>query len=169
MEKIKKVYYYLFYKLYKHSQSSVFPNDFAASIFLGVLGIWFSISILNYYNVFIDRNVIFSKNVYIGIATFFLIVSYITIDYNNSWKKYIQEFDKLPKEKNRKGSIIVWSIIGLIIFNTIFSYYLLFARAKREQTGPYAPEFVAQKRKEDSLKKAQQIENLKKIYGEDKK
>jgi hypothetical protein len=51
----------------------------------------------------------------------------------------------------------------------LFSFYLLFAQAKKKQTGPYAPEFVTQKRREDSLQKAQQIEKLKKIHGENKK
>lgn len=37
----------------------------------------------------------------------------------------------------------------------LFSFYLLFAEAKKNQTGPYAPEIVAKERREDSLQKAQ--------------
>jgi len=95
--------------------------------------------------------------------------NYFTLDFKDYWIKYFKEFDKLPKEKNKKYGMIVWSIIILIIGNMLFSFYLLFAQAKKNQTGPYAPEIVAKEKMEDSLQKAQQIEKLKKIYGEDKK
>lgn len=42
-------------------------------------------------------------------------------------------------------------------------------KARKDQTGPYAQEIIAKERREDSLQKSQQIEKLKKIYGEDKK
>ncbi|WP_128124923.1 hypothetical protein [Chryseobacterium carnipullorum] len=34
-------------------------------------------------------------------------------------------------------------------------------QARKDQTGPYTPEIVARERREDSLQKAKQIENLK--------
>ncbi|SEH49298.1 hypothetical protein [Chryseobacterium culicis] len=151
MEKIKKAYYYFFYKLYKHSKGSIFPENFTGSIFLGTLGIWFTITLLNYYNIFIDKSINFTKEVYIGIAVFFLLTSYITIDYNDTWKKYNQEFDQLPTEKNKVGGIIVWSVIIVIVANMIFSYYFLYERAKRNQTGPYAKEYIQQQKIKDSL------------------
>ncbi|WP_300687363.1 hypothetical protein [Chryseobacterium sp.] len=151
MEKIKKAYYYFFYKLYKHSKGSIFPEDFTGSIFLGTLGIWFTITLLNYYNIFIDKSINFTKGVYIGIAVFFLLTSYITIDYNNTWKKYNLEFDQLSKEKNKIGGIIVWSIIVLVIINMIFSYYLLSERAKSNHTGPYSREYIEEQKIKDSL------------------
>jgi len=57
----------------------------------------------------------------------------------------------------------------LIVGNLIFSFYCLDQKAKENQTGPYASEVLTKKRKKDSLQKAQQIQKLKKIYGEDKK
>ncbi|WP_164462415.1 hypothetical protein [Chryseobacterium shandongense] len=57
----------------------------------------------------------------------------------------------------------------MLIINFIFSFYCLDQRARKDQIGPYAPEIVAKERKEDSLQKTQQIERLKKIYGEDQK
>lgn len=57
-------------------------------------------------------------------------------------------------------------------FNNYWKFYffiLLFRQASKDQVGPYAPEIVAKEKREDSLQKAKQIENLKKIYGEDKK
>lgn len=90
----------------------------------------------------------------------FLLTSYITIDYNDTWKKYILEFDKLPTEKNKVGSIIVWSVIIVIVANMIFSYYLLYERAKRNQTGPYSKEYIQQQKIKDSL----EIEQYKKEW-----
>lgn len=168
---IKKLYYYFFYKMYKAIQYTSYPFGnfllgFKASLLVIALEIWFSITILNYYNIFIDRNIHFSKSIYLGIVLFFSILSYITIDYSSTWKKYNQKFDQLPKKKNIIGSWIAVLIVLIIIMNFIFSFYLLFAQAKKNQTGPYAPEIVAKEKREDSLQKAQQIKKLKKIYGE---
>lgn len=170
MEKIKQAYYYLYYKLYKYSQSSIFPNDFAATIFLYALGIFFFFSLINYYNLFTNTH--HEVNKILVIIIYFIIIvipNYFIFHHNSQWKDIVKEFDKLPEEKNKKGGIIVWSIIILIIGNMLFSFYLLFEEAKRNQTGPYAPEIVAKEKREDSLQKAQQVEKLKKIYGEDRK
>ncbi|MCQ4138771.1 hypothetical protein [Chryseobacterium sp. EO14] len=170
MKKIKQAYYYLYYRLYKHSQSSIFSNDYAATVFLYALWIFFLFSIFNYYSLFTNTNQEVNKVLGIIIYCILIVIpNYFIFHYNDKWKIVVKEFDKLPKEKNKKYGIIVWSIIILIIGNMLFSFYLLFAQAKKDQTGPYAPEIVAKERKEDSLQKAQQIEKLKKIYGEDKK
>lgn len=173
MNKIKQAYYYLFYKLYKHAQKSptIFPYDFIAGLYLEVLIVFIVLSVTNYYD-YITKNFIdFGSGK--GLALFFILIvtipNYFIFYYKDQWKDIVKEFDQLPKEKNKKGSIIVWSVIILIITNMVFSYYLLSMQAKKHHTGPYAPEFVAKERREDSLQKAQQIEKLKKIYGEDKK
>lgn len=166
---IKELYYYLYYKIYKailytSEPFGEFMTDFKTSVVIIVLEIWFFASTFNYYNYITHTNAL-PKSIYISIVIFFSILNYIIFSHNDNWKKYYKEFDKLPKKINRKGSWIVFGIILIIIANLIFSFYLLYADAKRNHTGPYAPEVIAR----DSLQKAKQIENLKKIYGEDKK
>ncbi len=95
--------------------------------------------------------------------------NYYSLDYLDIWKEYNKEFDNLPRKKNVLGSWVVFGIVLIIIGNFIFSFYCLDKQARTDQVGPYAPEIVAKEKREDSLQKAKQIENLKKIYGEDKK
>ncbi len=174
MRKIKRLYYYLFYKLYNHYEDSSTPwwSDFKASVSIGILEIWLLLSILNYFLLISGKTTgeinIWQPSILIPIVLLFLL-HYFAFIRNDVWKEYNREFDKLTVENNRRNGIITWSVIFCVIFNTIFSYYLLFERSKKNQTGPYAPEIVTKERIEDSLQKAKQIENLKKIYGEDKK
>ncbi|UKB85399.1 hypothetical protein LF887_07190 [Chryseobacterium sp. MEBOG06] len=171
MKKIKKGYYCFYYVLYKYSQSSAFPNYFTASILLGILEILVINSFINYYDIFNPSKLgIFESKVFWILIVFILVLlDYLIFHYKDQWKYIIKEFDSFSKEKNRTNKWIVYSISASIIINFIFSFYLLFAQAKQNQTGPYAPEIVTKERREDSLQKAKQIENLKKIYGEDKK
>lgn len=131
MEFIKKSYYYFFYKVFKSIEytsdlsGGKFFSAFKASIVLIALEFWLTIAILNYYNIFIDRHVHFPKSYYVGIALFFSFLSYITIDYNDVWKYYNRKFDKLPKQKNKIGSWIVFLIIIFIITFFIYSIYLM--------------------------------------------
>lgn len=174
MKIIKKAYYYLFYKLYNHYENSSMPwgSDFKASASIGALEIWLILSILNYFLLITGKTIgnlnIWQPFVFIPAILLFLL-HYFAFIRTDVWKEYNKEFDQLSREKNKRDGITTWCIIIFIIINTIFSYYLLFQRAKRNQTGPYASEIVEKKRMEDSLQKAQQIEKLKKIYGEGNK
>lgn len=163
----------MFYKLYKHYESSSAPwwSDWKAVTSVGILQIWLLLSLGNYYSLIINNNSELSFTmpiVYIPLTIIF-IFNYFSFIHNDIWKGYNKEFDQLSKKKNKIGGWIVFGVIVLIIANLIFSFYLLFAKAKKDQTGPYAPEIVAKERKEDSLQKAQQIEKLKKIYDVDNK
>jgi len=173
---IKKLYYYFFYKIYRFVQYISAPfgeflNNFKAGLVLIVLQIWTFISIINYYSLITGNKVELSFSTPILYIPFIIIlgVNYYTLDYIDIWKNYNREFDQLPEKKNRIGSWIVFLVVIISITNFIYSFYCLDQRAKKDQTGPYAPEIVAKKRMQDSLQKAQQIEKLKKIYGEDKK
>ena len=132
MEKIKRVYYYFFYKIYKSIEytsemfGGKFWSDLKTGIVVMVLEFWIVISLFNYYNVFIDKNFHFSKSIYITVVILFSILTYFTIDHTEIWKEYNKEFDKLPKERNKKGSWVVFGIILIIIANFIFSLYLLY-------------------------------------------
>lgn len=173
---IKKLYYYFFYKICKSIiySSAPFGNfliNFKAGFVLIVLQIWSFLSIINYYTFLTGNPVELSISMPIMYVPLIVIIgfNYYTLDYLDSWKKYNQEFDQLPKNKNRIGSWIAALIVLIIIMNFIFSFYCLDQKARKDQAGPYLPEIVAQERREDSLQKARQIEKLKKIYGEDRK
>lgn len=173
MNKIKQSYYYFFYVLYRsrqNSENNILPRDFIASLYIIILEIFLFMSFVNYYNlIFYEDANILRNDILIATVALLTLLDYIIIHNKDQWKYLIKEFDKLSIKKYRKTKNIVYSIIIFIISNFIFSFYLLFAQAKKNQTGPYAPEFVSKERRQDSLQKAQQIEKLKKIYGEDKK
>jgi len=165
MKKIKTIYNYIYYTLYKNAERSptLFSYNLVADTSIDFLGIITFFSFIYYFDINLE------KETYIVSVIVIILVNYFIFKHNNSYKTYIQEFDKLPTKKNHKYKLIVWIGIGSVIFNLIYSVYFMDQRAKKNQTGPYAPEIVAKERREDSLQKAQQIENLKKIYGEDNK
>lgn len=119
MNKIKRAYYYLFYKLYKHYEDSSTPwwSDFKANTSIGALEIWLLLSILNYFLLFTGKKIgelnLQQPLIFIPIAVLFLL-HYFSFIHNDIWKKYNREFDQLPKEKNKKNGIIVWIITILI-------------------------------------------------------
>ncbi|WP_284462191.1 hypothetical protein [Chryseobacterium sp.] len=173
MKSIKRIYYYFYYKLYNHYENNGTPfwSDFKANASIGALEIWLILSILNYFTLITGKTTgeltIWQPSILIPIILLFILHYFVFIA-TDIWKEYNREFNLLPEEKNKRNGIVIWGIIILIIINTVFSYYLLFERAKRNKTGPYDPEIVAQEKREDSLQKAVQVENLKKIYGKEK-
>lgn len=129
MEKIKKAYYYLFYKLYKHYEDSSEPwwSDWKACVSIGALEIWLLLSIGAYYAILTKTAIELSVTmpiVYIPLLIVF-ILNYFSFIHNDSWKEYNKEFDKLPKKENILGGWIVLGIIIIVILNLIFSFYLM--------------------------------------------
>lgn len=131
------------------------------------LELWTLFSMINYYT-FITGNKVdlsFSKPIMYIPFIFIIGFNYYTLEHLDVCKRYNIEFEQLPQKKNMIGSWIVFLIVMILTTNFIFSFYCLDRKAKKDQTGPYAPEIVAKERMEDSLQKAQQIEKLKRIYG----
>jgi len=124
---VKKIYYYTFYRLYKLAKksSTPLPADFVAGVSLVALMVWFTLSILIYYNVLIDRYFNLEKIYIIIIAITISILNIYLLVVNNAWKEYNRRFDDLPMKTNRKGGWIVFGIIVFIIVNLIFSFYLM--------------------------------------------
>lgn len=131
MKKIKKYYHYFYYKMYRSIKytseelGGAFLTDLKAGISLGALEFWLIISFFNYYNIFIDRNINFSKNIYIMIGLFLALIKYLMFVQTDEWKDYFKEFDALPKEVNKKGGWIVFGITVFIMLNLVFSFYLM--------------------------------------------
>jgi|GEM_PF-567447 len=173
---IKKLYYYFFYKIYKSIQYVAAPFgdsliSFKAGLVMITLEIWSFFSIINYYTIIIGNKIELSLSKPIIYLPLIIIIgfNYYTLNYLDLCQKYNKEFEQLQQKNNILGNFIVFGIILLIIANFIFSFYCLDQQARKDGIGPYAPEFVAKKKREDSLQKAMQIEKLKKIYSEDKK
>ncbi|MFP3834160.1 hypothetical protein [Chryseobacterium sp. SIMBA_028] len=156
MKKIKSAYYYFFYKIYRSIEytsdlsGGKFWSDWKAGLVLDVLCFFTLFPLFIYYSIFTDNHQELGNTiVWIGIL-FIVIPNYFIFHHNNQWKGMVNNFDKLPKEKNKKGGLIVWSVIILIISNMLFSYYLLFAQAKQNHTGPYSEEYIEQQKNKDT-------------------
>ena len=128
MNRIKRAYYYLFYKFYKMSESapSRWLSDWKAGIIIIALEIWLLIGTIVYYNIFINRYFYLKKSDFIFIGLIVVVFNYYTFIHNDVWKVYIKEFESLPKEMNKKGS---WAVFGLVMFVIMFvvlAFYLKF-------------------------------------------
>lgn len=133
MEKIKKAYYYLFYKIYKSIEytselvGGSFWTDFKAGIALLTLELWTIGSFLNYYSLINDKklNIDVISPILLISLTLLCILNYFTFIHTDTWKTYNEEFDKLSKKENQKGTTIVWIIAVTITVNFFGSVYLL--------------------------------------------
>lgn len=126
MQKIKRAYYFLFYKLYKFWDYISYPKfatGWKAGLSIIVLQIWIYFSIINFYS-FLNNTKIylnFFNSLIIFPFILILAVDYISfIHYDYVWKKYNEEFENMSKVKNLVGGIIVWSIIISIIIIHFF-------------------------------------------------
>lgn len=126
---MKRAYYYLFYKFYKMSEAapSRWLSDWKAGIVIIALETWLLLSLIIYYNVFIDRyfNLTATSPVIILSSIAILLGNYFAFVHTDEWKAYVKEFDALPKKKNQIGSLIVFAIVVLVIANLVFSFYLM--------------------------------------------
>jgi len=127
---LEKGYRYLFYKLYRFYERapSVWWSDWKASFSLMVLEVWLLLSFMVYYKVITKRDLIPDNRLTIVSITVVVILSaikYFVFEHQNRWKEYVEEFTKLPKKKNRIGTLIVWLIVLFILGNLVFSFFLL--------------------------------------------
>ena len=125
--KLKKLYYYLYYKLYKLSEAapSRWLSDWKAELAIDILEGFFIFSLLTYYTVFVNRHFQI-PNSFIIIMFYILTIAlpnYFIFHRRDQWKSIVHEFDKIPKNKNRIGGWIVFIIILLVIANLVFAFY----------------------------------------------
>ena len=136
MERLKRCYYYFFYKIYKSIEytseigGGKFWTDFKASIVLSVLEIWFVFSLFFFYKINFNQIFDLDKILYLITGGVIFIVNTVVFDYSNKWKEYNIEFEHLPKNKNIIGGIIVWAIIILITIGFWTSTYLVWKNSK---------------------------------------
>ena len=127
MEKIKRAYYYLFYKLYKWYEKApvVWWSDWKAVVSIVALEIWFLLSIGTYFSVFTKKTIELTVThpiVFIPTVSIIL-VNYLIFIHTDKWKDIVKEFDQLPKRTNKIGGWIVFGVILLIVANLIFAFY----------------------------------------------
>ncbi|MGJ1438719.1 hypothetical protein [Sphingobacterium siyangense] len=130
MKDLKRAYYYLFYSFYRFWEKTSclkFLSDWKSVVCIGTLEIWFILSLGIYYTVITKDVTDLSFKMPIVFVPFLIIVltKYFVFVHTDVWKDYVKEFDKLPKEQNRKGSWIVFAIVVFVISNLIFSFYLM--------------------------------------------
>ena len=128
MIKIKKAYFYLFYKFYKFgARSGPFSDDFSAGMLIVILEVLI-LGILKFYYIgFIDQNDTikpFSLETIVPLLTVFF-VNYFAFVNNDKWKEYIKEFDKIPRYKNIIGTWIVIMIVAFILVNVVISFNIM--------------------------------------------
>lgn len=126
---IKKGYYYLFYKLYKFSEAapSKWLSDWKASLTIDILILFVFSSILNYYKAFINpTSHIGEGNLLFVAITIISVLNYFIFQHQDQWKEIVHEFDKLPKQKNKIGSWLIFSIVFIIVSNFLLSFYLYY-------------------------------------------
>lgn len=125
---LKKMYNYLYYKLYKLADSSIFAfwSEWKAYILISLLDLILILSTFIYYNIFINRYINIDSNIpvyaLVGIVGF---INYMIFYSRDQWKKIVKDFDKLPKKKNIIGGVIVYTFIILVFANLVFSFYLM--------------------------------------------
>lgn len=126
--KMKKAYYYLFYRFYKFGEStdSIFPSDLTATASITIFEMFFLASLFCYYKTFINQYFalsIWSYKVLIPVAGVVLL-NYFMFLSNQNWKTYFNDFNKYSKHKQLVGIWIILGIILLDIANLFLSFML---------------------------------------------
>ena len=146
-------YYYLYYKLYKLAEAAPFrwSSEWKASLFLDALVFFAVISAMNYYSFIFNVDIVIENPYFFVLISYFLIglPNFFMFNFNNQWRKIIKKNDLLPKNSQYTKSIVAWCTIFLILANFIFSFKLLFLKAKNDHTGPYSIEYLNQQKSKE--------------------
>ncbi|SKA32726.1 hypothetical protein SAMN04488128_103708 [Chitinophaga eiseniae] len=125
---VKDSYYYIFYKFYRFLQLSPLTKGntkFKAVLFLIIVESWMAFSLINYYDIlFSKKRGTISSSLTISLIAAIWIIKWFFFIRNDNWRNYVEKFDKWPKAKNRRGTLIVILIVLLLLINFIVSFYL---------------------------------------------
>ncbi len=129
MKKIKIIYQYIFYKIYKFYKRApaAWWSDWKASLTLDVLLFFIILSLYIYYQVFINPYAkLTSSNIYcVVIVIVISVFNYFIFGHNDQWMLIEKRFDKLPAKKNKIGSWLVLGFVTLVMSNLLFAFYLM--------------------------------------------
>lgn len=126
LTKLKKAYFYFFYRLYIFFETSTLKwwSDWKAELSISVFEIYLVITLAGILSEILKINLVHLVPI-ILISLIILISNYFIFLHNEKWKLYIEEFKKLPKSKSLVGGIVIWIIIVLVFASLIFMYYLV--------------------------------------------
>lgn len=130
MKTLLRYYYYLYYKIYhsiKYTSQKLggeFWTDIKAIIVLDAIMICNILSLLGYYNIFIDRYFKLEKAVFVGIMILVIVINSKLFLPLSKGEKYYNNFDSLPKKEHTKKTLIIIGLIIFIIINFIYMLYL---------------------------------------------
>jgi hypothetical protein len=130
MERIKRAYYYFYYRIYKtfnKDDHPLFSVGFRADIVIMAVKGWTAIALYAYLSILLGYRIELSITEPLGLIPFVLAVgsTLYFLTFSNKWKPYFEEFEKLPKRKNLIGGIIVWGMVILSFINFIISVNLM--------------------------------------------
>lgn len=127
---LRKAYYYLFYKLYKFYENgpSAWLSDWKASFSIDVLIVFILLTIGGYYSIITKKEMLPADNAkfiiwVVGLSI--ALINYLIFNYHDRWKKIIDDFDNLPRKKNKIGTWIIWGVIFFVFINLIFMFCLM--------------------------------------------
>jgi hypothetical protein len=131
---IKRLYYYLFYKIYKVTLTGKIKSlaSWYAVLLIMAFEFWLLLALYNYYSILFNVHTQFqfmSAKVMVPFISI-IAINYFVFDSTDKWKDFVQEFDQWPPEKNKQGSFFVIALLVLIMANLIFSFYLMSQTAK---------------------------------------
>jgi len=128
MEKIKKAYYLLFYKIYRFYKSMEDDGfaDWKAKLFIEILHIFILTIIVGQIQLITKWRIIPNEIPKIWIIPILLIIVNFTDKFFSfeKWKNYEEEFRSYSRQKNRLINFIVFCIIFGTLLLLIFTFYL---------------------------------------------
>lgn len=127
LTKIKKGYFYFFYRLYIFFDASALKwwSDWKASVSITMLEIYFLITIQGIISIILNVDLFFEITANLVIWIIIGTLNFIIFIHNDKWKTYIEEWEHLSKRKVQIGVFIVCAIIAFILGSLVFMFYLL--------------------------------------------
>jgi hypothetical protein len=129
LEKVKEIYFYLFYKMFKFWEVASVPkflSEVKAIICLIALEELLVATVLAYYAVFIDNssNLLREKWIYFLFGALIIFPNCFIFLYQDRWKLIVAHHGKFNVERRNKGGLLVGSAILVIVLNFFISFYL---------------------------------------------
>ena len=127
---MKKIYYYIFYVLYKLAtrSSTIYPKDYVAVCLLLALTLWGGGALMNELYVMTKIRIwpIQLKWYYLLFTVLPLVLfNWYVFWHNNKWRSIVQSIEEESSGTRKKHIIVAWIIIVLVLVNLVFSIFLL--------------------------------------------
>jgi hypothetical protein len=125
---LKESYYYIFHRIYLLAKKAnpLLAPDFIAGVTLIALEIWLILSLINYYNIVLNRYFNLEKVYFVIIGLAIAAFNIYIFIIKSEWKIYGARFNGFPQRKKTKYNYLVSAFIIFVIVNLIFSFYLMF-------------------------------------------